>query len=105
MLVVLENVPNTYSIVNNNVSVRIHDNDNIVKPWGTPLNPTYNTVVNTKPIGYYSSLEGLTGSVLKQAIQDIIASTNVREHSYGDALEILKDSDSNPANSSQVWLM
>ena len=105
MLVVLENVPNTYSIVNNNVSVRIHDNDNIVKPWGTPLNPTYNTVVNTKPIGYYSSLEGLTGSVLKQAIQDIIASTSVREHSYGDALEILKDSDSNPANSSQVWLM
>ena len=105
MLIVLENVPGTYSIINNNVAVRIHDNDNIVKPWGTPLNPTYNTVANTKPIGYYDSLEGKTGTALKQAIQDIIASPLVREHNYGDAFEILKDSDSNPANSSEVWLM
>ena len=105
MLIFLENIPASYSIMTNNVAVRIHDNDNIVKPWGNPMNPTYNTVTNTKPIGYYSTLEGKTGAILKQAIQDIIASNLVREHSYGDAYEILKDSDSNPANSSQIWLM
>jgi Endonuclease I/Secretion system C-terminal sorting domain len=99
-------VPSAYTVLNNSIDVRIHDNDNIVNNWGTPLNPTYGQVVNTKPTGYYDTLEGKAGVVLKQAIQDIIANPLVvREHTYSDVYDILKDADQNPANSSQVWLM
>jgi hypothetical protein len=99
-------VPSAYTVLNNNIDVRIHDNDNVVNSWGTPLNPTYGQVFNTKPTGYYDTLEGKTGAVLKQAIQDIIANPSVvREHTYSDVYDILKDADQNPANSSQVWLM
>jgi hypothetical protein len=106
MKIVMGAIPATYIRLNDNVEIRIHDNDNIVQSWGTPLNPTYGLASSTAPAGYYVSLEGKSGAVLKQAIQDIIANPAViREHNYGDAYDILKDADQNPQNSSQVWLM
>lgn len=106
MLISLGAIPASYTKLNDNVEVRIHDNDFIVQPWGNPLNPTHGIVSSTAPAGYYASLEGKSGVVLKQAIQDIIAnSAVVREHTYGDAFDVLKDADQNPANSSEVWLM
>lgn len=106
MKIVIGTIPSNYVKLNDNVAVRIHDNDYIVQSWGTPLNPTYGLVTNTAPPGYYSSLNGKSGAILKQAIQDIIANPLVvREHNYGDAYDILKEADQNPLNSSQVWLM
>jgi hypothetical protein len=106
MKIVIGSIPTNYVKLNDNVAVRIHDNDYVVQSWGSPLNPTYGLVTNTAPPGYYSSLNGKSGAVLKQAIQDIIANPLVvREHNYGDAYDILKESDQNPLNSSQVWLM
>ena len=102
----VQNVPSAYTLTNNDVIVRVHDNDFIVQPWGTPLNPTYGIVSSTAPANYYSSLNGLSGSTLKQALQDIIADPNVvHGHTYGDVEFILKECDVNPLNSSQVWLM
>lgn len=106
MKITLGTIPATYLKLNDNIEVRIHDNDNTVQSWGTPLNPTYGLVSSTAPAGYYASLEGKSGALLKQAIQDIIANPAiVREHNYGDAYDILKNADQNPENSSQVWLM
>ncbi|MES2811783.1 MAG: endonuclease [Bacteroidota bacterium] len=99
-------VPSQYSLTNNNIEVRVHDNDYIVQPWGTPIAPTYGVCSNTMPVGYYNSLEGKSGNQLKQAIQDIIAEpTVVRYQTYGDIWEILKEADTDPRNSSNVWLM
>ncbi|WP_298154018.1 endonuclease [Flavobacterium sp.] len=99
-------VPSNYSKLNDNVEIRIHDNDYEVKPWGTPLNPTFGLATSTAPTGYYSTLEGKSGTALKQAIQDIIANPAVvRKHNYGDIFDILKEADQNPLNGSQVWLM
>ena len=104
--ITLSSLPSGYSKIIDNVEIRIHDNDYIIHPWGTPLNPTYGIVSSTAPVGYYASLEGKSGAVLKQAIQDIIANPAVvREQNYGDAYDVLKDADQNPLNSSQVWLM
>jgi len=106
MILVVGTVPSNYVVQNSNIEVRIHDNDYVVKPWGTPLNPTHGLCVSTKPAGYYDSLEGKTGAVLKQAIQDIVANPAVvREHTYADVFEMLLTTDSNPENDSQVWLM
>ena len=99
-------LPSGYNKINDNIEIRIHDNDFIVQPWGTPLNPTYGIVSSIAPVSYYASLEGKSGAILKQAIQDIIANPAVvREQNYGDAYDVLKDADQNPLNSSQVWLM
>lgn len=99
-------LPSGYMMNKNNVKVRVHDANFVVQPWGTPLNPTYGIVSSTAPAGYYSSINGLSGVSLKQALQDIIADPNVvHAHSYGDIEFILKESDVNPLNSSQVWLM
>lgn len=106
LLIVFNALPSGYVALANNIAIRVHDNDNIVRNFGNPLAPTYGNVNSTAPLNYYSSLEGLTGNALKNAIQNIIAnSTIVREHTYGDVFEVLKDADENPANSSQVWLM
>lgn len=95
-----------YALATNNIVIRVHDSDNIVQPWGTPLNPTYGIVTPTYAPDYYSSLEGLSGENLKQALQAIIADPNVvHAHNYGDIADILPISDQNPANSSQVWMM
>ena len=99
-------VPSQYNRLNDNVSIRVIDNDFSIAPFGTPLNPTYGVVANTMPTGYYNALEGLSGAALKQAIQDIIANPAVvHAHNYGDITEILKTADQNPLNSNEVWLM
>ena len=94
-------------VLNNNyLLIRINESNFEVKPWGTPANPTYGVVAPTYPAGYYSSLEGLSGAALKQALQNIIANPQVvRAHTYADIWEILKTADQNPENSSQVWLI
>jgi hypothetical protein len=99
-------IPPGYIRLNDYVEIRVVDNDFTQDPWGTPLNPTYGLVPNLKPNGYYDSLTGLSGTTLKQAIQDIIANPGVvREHNYSDIIDILKDADQNPKNSNEVWLM
>lgn len=91
---------------NSVVEVRIVDNDFVVAPWGTPINPTYGVVESTQQEGYYNSLNGLAGEDLKQALQDIIADQNtVRTHTYADVIDILKSADQNPLNSNEVWLV
>ncbi len=100
------NLPVGYNRLNDNVEIRVIDNDFTTLPWGTPLNPTYGNVASTAPVGYYDSLEGKSGAVLKQAIQDIIANPAVvHAQNYGDIQYILDDADQNPLNSNQVWLM
>lgn len=99
-------VPSEYIVLSNNISVRVNDINFTTSPWGTPLNPTYGVVSSTAPIGYYSSLEGLSGAALKQALQNIIADPAVvHAHNYGDIWDILKAADQNPLNNNQVWLM
>ncbi|WP_136667901.1 endonuclease [Flavobacterium sp. H122] len=106
LILVINQLPSEYELVSNNINVRIHDNDYIVQTWGNPLNPTHGLVSRNIPAGYYDSLEGKSGNQLKQAIQDIIADPSiVREHSYADVWDILKEADTDPANSSNVWLM
>ncbi|HSN49017.1 MAG TPA: endonuclease [Flavobacterium sp.] len=99
-------IPSQYNRLNDNISIRVIDNDFSVATFGTPLNPTYGIVANTMPTGYYNALEGLFGAALKQAIQDIISDpTVVHAHNYGDITDILKIADQNPLNSNEVWLM
>jgi endonuclease I len=106
LILVINSLPAEYELVSNNLNVRVHDNDFVVQPWGSPLNPTYGLAPRNIPLGYYDSLEGKSGSQLKQAIQDIIANpSEVREHTYADVWDILKEADTDPANSSNVWLM
>jgi hypothetical protein len=99
-------IPSQFNRLNDNISIRVIDNDFSVAAFGTPLNPTYGIVANTMPTGYYNSLEGLSGAALKQAVQDIIANPAVvHAHNYGDIIEILKTADQNPLNSNEVWQM
>lgn len=99
-------LPSGFVRMNDNLLIEIIDNDYFVAPWGTPLNPTYGVVTSTAPVGYYSSLEGKSGNVLKQAIQEIIANPSVvHAHNYGDVNIILQTADQNPLNSNEVWLM
>ncbi|MQP23619.1 T9SS type A sorting domain-containing protein [Flavobacterium sp. LMO8] len=106
MLIDLQALPFGYVANNDNILIRIYDNDYVVQTYGTPLNPTYGLVTPTIPAGYYDSLEGLSGNALKQAVQDIIANPAVvRAHNYGDIEFILKEADKNPLNSNQVWQM
>lgn len=106
MKIKLGNLPAGYIRLNDNIEIRILDNDFTISPWGTPLNPTHGIVTSTAPTGYYDSLEGKSGAVLKQAVQDIIANPAVvRAHNYGDITNILKVADQNPLNSNEVWLM
>ena len=91
---------------NNNVEVRVVDNDFTMAPWGTPLNPTTGNVQSTQPNGYYDSLDGLADLALRQALQDIIADPNsVRAQTYADVIDMLLEADQNPENSNQVWLL
>jgi hypothetical protein len=99
-------LPAGFIRMNDNVEIRVVDNDFTTAPWGTPLNPTYGIVANTIPAGYYDSLDGKSGALLKQAVKDIISNPAVvRAHNYGDIIEILKKADQNPLNSNEVWLM
>ena len=99
-------IPTSFNKLNDNVEIRIIDNDYTIDPWGPPTQPTYGIVSSTAPLGYYNSINGLSGSALKLALQNIIAdSTVVRAHNYGDMIEILKEADHNPKNGNQVCLM
>lgn len=99
-------LPTGYIKLNDNIEIRVIDNDFTTAAWGTPLNPTHGLVASTQPAGYYDSLEGKTGVVLKQAIQDIIANPAVvHAQNYGDIEYMLKEADQNPLNSNEVWLM
>lgn len=105
MKLVFQPLPFGYVANNNNIIYRVYDANYVVQSYGTPISPTYGLVTPTIPVGYYDSLEGLSGSALKQALQDIIANPAVvRAHSYGDIWEILKSADINPENSNQVWM-
>ena len=106
MLIDLQSVPSEYVINNDNIIVRIYDNDFQFQNFGKPTTPTYGIVSSTAPVGYYDSLNGLSGSTLKQAVQDIIAEFGVvRLHSYADIWEILNTADRNPENNNQVWAL
>ncbi|MFK5891384.1 MAG: endonuclease [Flavobacteriaceae bacterium] len=99
-------LPSEYLALNDNIEIRIVDNDFVVSGWGTPVNPTFGNVTSTQPNGYYNSLNGLADVNLRQALQNIIANPSVvREQTYADIIDILKEADQNPANSNQVWLL
>jgi len=99
-------IPAEYRKLNDNIEIRVIDNDFTIASFGSPMSPTHGIVSSTAPAGYYDSLEGKSGPALKQAIQDIIANpTVVHAHNYGDMIEILKTADQNPKNSNEVWLM
>lgn len=94
-----------YSL-NNNLKIRVVDNDYQIAAFGTPTSPTYGLVTGTQPAGYYNGLNNKSGAVLKQAMQNIIAEEGVvRAQTYADIVDILKEADQNPANSNQVWLV
>ncbi|WP_456437529.1 endonuclease, partial [Psychroserpens sp.] len=101
-----ENLALPYIQLNDNIEIRIVDNDFTTASFGTPLNSTYGTVASTQPDGYYDSLHNLADTELRQALQDIIAEEGVvRAQTYADIIDILKEADQNPENSNQVWLV
>ena len=100
------NLPQHILALNNNVQIRIVDNDFVVAPYGIPTVPTFGIVASTQPAGYYDGLDAKTDVALRQAMQDIIADPNVvRAQTYKDIIDILNEADQNPANSNQVWLV
>ncbi len=102
----LSTLPVEYLKLNDNLEIRVVDNDFVVSAWGTPLIPTYGLVSSKQPANYYDSLDGLSGTSLKQAIQDIIVNPAiVRAQTYADIVDILKEVDQNPKNSNEVWLL
>ncbi|WP_396181450.1 endonuclease [Flavobacterium sp.] len=104
LVLFISGIPINVVSSNNSIVRRVADTDFQILNFGTPLAPTYNMVSSTAPVGYYVSLEGLSGAALKQAVQNIIANpSEVRLHSYADIWEILKTSDQNPLNSGQIW--
>ena len=105
-LIRFDNLPTPLIPFNNNIKIRIVDNDFVIAPFGTPVNPTFGVVSSTQPTGYYDSLDGLSGAALEQALQDIIADpTVVRAQTYTDVIDILKEADQNPENSNQIWMV
>ena len=106
LVVSLTSLPTEYLALNDNISIRVIDNDYVVSNWGTPINPTFGNVEGTESAGYYNSLDGLADVQLRQALQDIIAAPGeIRTQTYADIIDILKIADQNPANSNQVWLL
>lgn len=106
MKIYLGTLPAEFLALNNNVEVRIVDNDFRVAAYGTPVNPTYDKVTGTFSADYYTSLSGKSGIGLHSAIQNIVADpVKVRAQTYNDVIDILKEADQNPENSNQVWLV
>lgn len=102
----LSTLPSIYLPLNNNVEIRIVDNDFRVADFGTPINPTYGKVKGTFAADYYDSLNGLSNENLRNALQNIIANPNlVRAQTYNDLIALLSEADQNPENSNQVWLV
>jgi endonuclease I len=110
---VLSPLPTDFLILNNNLEIRVVDNDFTMASFGVPtsqpypnLNPAPLTVQSTQPTGYYDSIHMQSGAALEQALQDIIAEEGVvRAQTYSDVIDILEEADQNPANSNQVWLV
>ncbi|MEM6517340.1 MAG: endonuclease [Bacteroidota bacterium] len=101
-----DELPSGFVALNDNLEIRVVDNDFTVANFGTPLNPTFGNVTSTQPSGYYDSLDNTSGESLRQALQDIIANSNiVRAQTYADVTDILKSADQNPLNSNEVWLV
>ncbi|MDC1107175.1 endonuclease, partial [Prolixibacteraceae bacterium] len=106
LVVTFDKLDPDYQAANNFYSLTIKDNDFAVSDYGTPLNPTYGKVVSTASGDYYSSLYGLSGQDLKDAITTLISDASVvRAQTYGDVWDILKEADVNPSNSSEIWLL
>ena len=106
MVIRLLDFPETFLALNDNLTIRVVDNDFTMAPWGRPTQPSYDKVEGTQPADYYDRLIGKSGDSLRQAIQNIIADpTIVRAQTYADIIEILKIADQDPANSNQVWLV
>lgn len=106
MKITFGELPDGFNRLNDNLEVRIVDNDFTTAAWGTPLNPTYDQVSSTQPSDYYNSIDGLAGGELRQALQDIIADEDVvRMQTYSDVIDILNEADQSPLNSNQVWLL
>jgi endonuclease I len=106
LIVNISGLPADVEVNNNSILRRVADTDFQVANFGTPLAPTYGQVSSTIPIGYYATLEGLSGAALKQALQDIIANPSVVHlHSYADMWDIIRVADTNPLNSGQIWDM
>lgn len=104
--IILSGLPQTFLSLNNNLKIRVVDNDFTMAAFGTPITPTYGIVASTQPNDYYNSLDGLSDANLRQALQDIIADQAVvRAQTYNDVIDILKQADQNPENSNQVWLV
>ncbi len=105
-LIKFSGLSSPYIPFNNHVKLRAVDNDFVVAPYGIPTSPTFGVVSSTQPNGYYDPIDGLSGTALRDALQDIIADPNtVRAQTYADVIDILKEADVNPANSNQVWLV
>ncbi|KGO08085.1 endonuclease I [Dokdonia donghaensis DSW-1] len=99
-------MPDGFKRANDNIIIRIIDNDFTTASYGTPLAPTYDQVESTQPDGYYDSIDTLADDALVQALQDIIADpSTVRAQTYSDIIDILKEADQSPLNSNQVWLV
>ena len=102
----ISGLPSNVEVNNNSILRRVADTDFQVAGFGTPLAPTFNTVNPSVSLSsYYSSLEGLSGATLKQAVQNLVANSNVHLHSYADMWDIIRVADTNPANSGQIWDM
>ncbi len=100
------NLPDEFISNNNNVSAVIIDADFTVSNFGTPLNPTYGNISNQMPNDYYDSVDGLSGDGLIQGLQDLIAEEGVvRAHTYEDVKTIIEQTDQNPENSNEIWMI
>jgi hypothetical protein len=106
MVIRLLDFPETFLALNDNLVVRVVDNDFVMAPWGSPIHPTFGLVQGTEPSDYYQSLTGKAGADLRLAIRELIANSPVvRAQTYSDIIDILKKADQNPANSNEVWLV
>ena len=106
LIIQMNPLPDEYMKLNDNILIRVVDNDYTVAAWGTPLNPTYDQVESTAPANYYNSLDGTSGQGLRDALQAIIAEEGVvRAQTYADVYDILEEADQNPLNSNEVWLV
>lgn len=102
----LKGLPEDFVALNDNVEIRIVDNDFTMAPFGVPTEPTFGLVASTAPEGYYDLLNGKSDGELRQALQDIVANPGVvRAQTYTDVIDILNEADQNPAHSNQVWLV
>ncbi|MBK8491296.1 MAG: endonuclease [Saprospirales bacterium] len=106
MVIRLAGLPVEFLVLNDNIPIRVVDNDFQVAPFGTPIDPTYGVVTSTQPTGYYDGLNGQSGEALRNALQAILADPDVvRAQTYADVIDIVKEADQNPENSNQVWLV